>query len=197
MSFCWSNLLTRSLQALVWWMVVRREFDDKSPEKRDSSSDILSCVLTKGVQFPCVACKGCILHESSCRELVWIEGQNEGWGCSECAWVFDPPGPPADESKRNSRKSLLPTLAPSTHGSKTQRLGSGAWGNVGTRGEQRSWSPECGNRANSTCRTRKRPRVPSKTVNVADALAQRAERSTWNLCHKGLPSDPKTRWTAC
>ena len=27
------------------------------------------------------------------RELVWIKQQRfAGWGCSECAWVFNPPG---------------------------------------------------------------------------------------------------------
>ena len=40
------------------------------------------------------------------RELVWIEHDRfRGWGCSECAWVFNPPGAPTgkslDESKRN------------------------------------------------------------------------------------------------
>jgi hypothetical protein len=40
------------------------------------------------------------------RELVWIEDDRfRGWGCSECAWVFNPPGAPTgkslDESKRN------------------------------------------------------------------------------------------------
>jgi hypothetical protein len=28
------------------------------------------------------------------RRLVWVERQNFlGWGCSECAWVFNPLGP--------------------------------------------------------------------------------------------------------
>ena len=40
------------------------------------------------------------------RELVWIEHDRfRGWGCSECAWVFNPSGAPTgkslDESKRN------------------------------------------------------------------------------------------------
>ncbi|HLN02300.1 MAG TPA: hypothetical protein VK335_23635 [Bryobacteraceae bacterium] len=40
------------------------------------------------------------------RELVWIEQQRfVGWGCSECAWVFNPSGIPTgnslDEMKRN------------------------------------------------------------------------------------------------
>jgi len=40
------------------------------------------------------------------RELIWIEQQRfAGWGCSECAWVFNPSGIPTgnslDEMKRN------------------------------------------------------------------------------------------------
>jgi hypothetical protein len=40
------------------------------------------------------------------RELVWIEKQRFiGWGCSECAWVFNPSNPPVgrsfDEMVRN------------------------------------------------------------------------------------------------
>jgi rubredoxin len=28
------------------------------------------------------------------RKLVWVESQKfQGWGCSECAWVFNPSGP--------------------------------------------------------------------------------------------------------
>jgi hypothetical protein len=33
------------------------------------------------------------------RKLVWIEDQRfQGWGCSECAWVFNPSGAPTGES---------------------------------------------------------------------------------------------------
>jgi hypothetical protein len=33
------------------------------------------------------------------RKLVWIEEQRfSGWGCSECAWVFNPSGPPIGDS---------------------------------------------------------------------------------------------------
>ena len=33
------------------------------------------------------------------RKLVWVERQDfSGWACSECAWVFDPAGPPIGES---------------------------------------------------------------------------------------------------
>ena len=28
--------------------------------------------------------------ESTSRKLVWVEGKSfEGWGCSECAWLFN------------------------------------------------------------------------------------------------------------
>jgi len=33
------------------------------------------------------------------RKLVWIEQQRfRGFGCSECAWVFNPAGAPAGKS---------------------------------------------------------------------------------------------------
>jgi hypothetical protein len=33
------------------------------------------------------------------RKLVWIEEQLfAGWGCSECAWVFNPTGAPSGKS---------------------------------------------------------------------------------------------------
>jgi hypothetical protein len=33
------------------------------------------------------------------RKLVWIERQNfQGYGCSECAWVFNPSGAPTGKS---------------------------------------------------------------------------------------------------
>ena len=40
------------------------------------------------------------------RKLVWIKEQRFwGWGCSECAWVFNPSGSPTgkslDEMKQN------------------------------------------------------------------------------------------------
>jgi hypothetical protein len=40
------------------------------------------------------------------RKLVWTRSaQNEFWGCSECAWAFNPLGPPRgsslDEMKLN------------------------------------------------------------------------------------------------
>jgi rubredoxin len=49
--------------------------------------------------------------EGSSRKLVWVEGQSfEGWGCSECAWVFNPSGPPTgdslDEMKLNFQEQL-------------------------------------------------------------------------------------------
>jgi len=40
------------------------------------------------------------------RKLVWVEEQRfQGWGCSDCAWVFNPSGAPTgnslDEMKEN------------------------------------------------------------------------------------------------
>jgi len=40
------------------------------------------------------------------RKLVWIDRKSfQGYGCSECAWVFKPSGKPAgkslDQMKRN------------------------------------------------------------------------------------------------
>ena len=33
------------------------------------------------------------------RKLVWIENQKfQGFGCSQCNWVFQPSGPPVGES---------------------------------------------------------------------------------------------------
>jgi hypothetical protein len=38
-------------------------------------------------------------REISARKLVRVEGPSfEGWGCSECAWVFNPSGPPVGKS---------------------------------------------------------------------------------------------------
>jgi hypothetical protein len=31
------------------------------------------------------------------REMVWVK-RIEGWGCSDCAWVFVPSGPPVGKS---------------------------------------------------------------------------------------------------
>ena len=48
------------------------------------------------------ACDGCMLHKgkpNTSRKLVWVEGQTfEGWGCSECAWLFDFSGSLSDKS---------------------------------------------------------------------------------------------------
>jgi hypothetical protein len=33
------------------------------------------------------------------RELVWLNQERfQGWGCSECAWVFNPSAAPIGES---------------------------------------------------------------------------------------------------
>jgi hypothetical protein len=70
--------------------------------------------IDAGVQFSYPpACEGYMLHqESSSRELVWNEGQNvEGWGCCECAWVFNPSGPPAGESLDEMKRTFKMQLS--------------------------------------------------------------------------------------
>jgi hypothetical protein len=59
-----------------------------------------------------------MLHESeiSARKLARVERQSFwGWGCSECAWVFNPSGPPVGESldamKRNFQVQLSAEFA--------------------------------------------------------------------------------------
>jgi hypothetical protein len=59
-----------------------------------------------------------MLHkgEPSSRKLVWVEGLSfGGWGCSECAWVFNPPdlltGKSLDEMKRNFEMQLSDQFA--------------------------------------------------------------------------------------
>jgi hypothetical protein len=33
------------------------------------------------------------------RKLVWLDQPRfRGWGCSQCAWIFNPPGPPIGET---------------------------------------------------------------------------------------------------
>jgi hypothetical protein len=50
------------------------------------------------------------------RKLVRVEGRSfEGWGCSECAWLFNPSGPPVgkslDEMKQNFQMQLSEEFA--------------------------------------------------------------------------------------
>ena len=40
------------------------------------------------------------------RAQIWIEGPLfQGWGCSECAWVFSPWGPPTGNSLEEMREN--------------------------------------------------------------------------------------------
>jgi hypothetical protein len=55
-------------------------------------------------------------QESPVRTLVWVEERSfKGWGCSECAWMFNPTGPPIgkslDEMKRNFQMQLSEEFA--------------------------------------------------------------------------------------
>ena len=50
-------------------------------------------------------------EEGLSRKLVRVKGESfEGWGCSDCAWVFNPSGLPVgrslDEMKRNAEDSV-------------------------------------------------------------------------------------------
>src|SRR5713226_616497 len=41
------------------------------------------------------------------RKLVWIEEDRfRGWGCSECAWVFNPSGAPTGKSLEQSMRNF-------------------------------------------------------------------------------------------
>jgi hypothetical protein len=49
--------------------------------------------------------------QSTSRKLVWVEGQTfAGWGCDECAWLFNFSGPLSakslDEMKRTFQAQL-------------------------------------------------------------------------------------------
>jgi hypothetical protein len=40
------------------------------------------------------------------RQLVWIDEQRfQGWGCSECEWVFNPLGSPVGDSLDEMKKN--------------------------------------------------------------------------------------------
>jgi hypothetical protein len=42
------------------------------------------------------------------RELIWIQEPHFlGWGCSECAWVFRPSGPPEGNSIQEMKENYL------------------------------------------------------------------------------------------
>ena len=55
-------------------------------------------------------------QEGSSRKLVWVEGLSSvGWGCSECAWVFNlsgwPSGKTLDEMTRSFQARLYEEFA--------------------------------------------------------------------------------------
>jgi hypothetical protein len=46
-------------------------------------------------------------QERSFRKLVLVETQGfKDWGCSECAWVFNPSGPPTGESLEDMKRNF-------------------------------------------------------------------------------------------
>jgi len=45
------------------------------------------------------------------RQLIWIQTPHFlGWGCSECAWVFRPSGPPIGNSLQEMKERYLRRL---------------------------------------------------------------------------------------
>jgi hypothetical protein len=53
---------------------------------------------------------------SPSRKLLWVAKESfEGWGCSECAWLFKPSGKPVgeslDEMKQNFQMQLSEEFA--------------------------------------------------------------------------------------
>jgi rubredoxin len=57
-----------------------------------------------------------VAHPALSRKTVWIKEENVmGWGCSECAWVFNPSGPPIgktlDQMTRNFHAQLSEEFA--------------------------------------------------------------------------------------
>jgi hypothetical protein len=45
------------------------------------------------------------------RQLIWIQTSHFlGWGCSECAWVFRPSGPPIGNSLQEMKEHYLRRL---------------------------------------------------------------------------------------
>jgi hypothetical protein len=46
------------------------------------------------------------------RELVWVARQSfEGWGCSACAWVFNPSGWPSGKSLEEMKENFQVQLS--------------------------------------------------------------------------------------
>ena len=55
-------------------------------------------------------------QERPSRKVVWVETQSSAaWRCPECAWVFNPSGPPIgntlEEMKRNFQMQLSEEFA--------------------------------------------------------------------------------------
>jgi hypothetical protein len=61
-----------------------------------------SAVFHKSIATPNARCAGEVMR----RTLIWIDEQRfSGWGCSECACVFNPSGPPTGESLDEMKQS--------------------------------------------------------------------------------------------
>ena len=84
-------------------------------------------------------------RENHSRELAWVEGPTFwGWGCSECAWMFNPQGMPVgkslDEMKRNSKKQIAEEFVSHACGEHRRFLPARLAGDAGDR-EQSSSHP--------------------------------------------------------
>src|SRR6202795_3162873 len=81
---------------------------------------LLGRVACRTFRCPLVRC--CVPtpgQDSSSRKTVWIKEERVmGWGCSECAWVFNPSGPPIgktlDQMTRNFHAQLSEEFASMT-----------------------------------------------------------------------------------
>ncbi len=41
------------------------------------------------------------------RKMTWVkDASHEGWACSECAWIFNPSGPPQGVSLEDMKRNF-------------------------------------------------------------------------------------------
>ena len=41
------------------------------------------------------------------RNMIWVkDARHEGWGCSDCAWIFHPSGPPLGASMEDMKRNF-------------------------------------------------------------------------------------------
>jgi hypothetical protein len=50
-----------------------------------------------------------LIQKATMRKMIWVKSaQSEGWTCSECAWTFNPWGPPHGTSLDKTKQNLEP-----------------------------------------------------------------------------------------